>query len=113
MLMNRDTLLAILKGRFDYYSAQAVTNELLSALDMKDWTDFNDEALAQITSYLEDKVPGSEGLIARINAAAVPAAPAEKPAEEPAPEKPAEPAAEAKPEEPAEKPKKKAAKKKK
>jgi hypothetical protein len=114
MLINRDTLLAILKDRFDYYSAQAVTKELLSSLDMQDWTDFDEDALGRICAYLEEKIPGSEDLVARLKAPPAPAP-------EAATEAPAEPAPEAAPEAaPAEeapaddeKPKKKAAKKKK
>ena len=111
MLINRDTLLAIIKGRFDYYSAQAVSNELLKSLDMQDWTDFDADAVERICGYLEEKISGSEGLVARIKAAAEPAPEAKAPAlapEEAAPAPEADKADEAAPEAP----KKKAAKKK-
>jgi len=89
-MAKRDKLLDSLKLRYDYYSAQSLHKDIVSTLGLEGELDA--AAIARVVAYLAEKVPGSEKVIAVLEASAAPAA------AEPAPEPAAEPAAEPAPE---------------
>ena len=94
-MLKRDKLQDVLKTRFDYYAAQAVYNELI-ALVGRDVEVFDAAAIQAITTFLAEKVPGTQALVEKLKGFAT-----EEPAPEPVPEAAPEPAPEPAEEKPA------------
>ena len=90
-MLKREKLLDILKTRFDYYAAQAVFNEVVATVGLRDVETLDAAAVKGVTAYLE-KLSGTRELIERL--AAFAATPAPVVAAEPAPVAPEAPAAE-------------------
>lgn len=100
-MLKRDKLLDILKTRFDYYAAQAVYNELVSTLELRDVEKLDDATVENVCAFLAKKVPGTKELIERLSALVKAPAAAAEPVAEPVAEAAPEAAAEEAPAEPA------------
>ena len=60
-MAKRDKLLDTLKLRFDYYSAQTIHKDIVSALGLEGELDA--ASIERVIAYLGEKVPGSESVV--------------------------------------------------